>query len=504
VQQLASTDASDLPPRPRFQAQDLVVVLVAVVLVGWGVAEPSLWPYLIGAGLAGLGVGVAVYHLLCRRVSRKVPRVTAAVVAAVLVTGIILAVPWGARYGQEDGSTRWSTKIPTRWVDVLPWRDRIYLYEDRHGFRVLDRETGRELFAVGGVKVDGELAGDGSMVLSGKEAAEYYGADGKRRWRLDGKAWALVAGAEREARAVAVDTGVVVFEVPEEGDRWRYVGVGPTGKILWQRVTAAKVWASTQLPIGGADQAAPLPSVVVVRTSEKSDAQVITLDGADGTELDRRPARQASTVGLVGDLVVFGGLDDAGCAFTGVREGRQLWHATGVPCANGSRPSMEVLEHRMYATLDDGVSITVDLRTGKWRKIAQVALAASEQGRHKIGLSGDNVIVYRDGRNLTCVDAAKGTRLWTYEAPGDYTPGVDVGSDAVVVFGPPKGHNPMLPADVRKDGFLVTVLDPRSGKTTGTTVLPVDGLAASGPLPGGAALVVTTKNTEARLVGGSG
>ncbi len=186
-----------------------------------------------------------------------------------------------------------------------------------------------------------------------------------------------------------------------------------------------------------------------------------------------------------------------------MREGEQLWHATGVSCTRESRPPIEMLEHRMYATVGDGVSITVDLRTGKWRKIAQVALTSNEQGLHRIGRPGDNVIVYRDGRNLTGVDAGEGTRLWTYKAPGDYTPGVDVGSEAVVVFGPPRGHNPMLPKDVRKDGFLVTVLDPRTGKTTGTTVLPVDGLAESGPLPGGAALVVTTENTEARLVGRS-
>lgn len=48
-----------------------------------------------------------------------------------------------------DGAVGWRTEVSTRWVDVLPYRGRIYLHDSFRGYQVLDRETGAVLFSIG-------------------------------------------------------------------------------------------------------------------------------------------------------------------------------------------------------------------------------------------------------------------------------------------------------------------------------------------------------------------
>lgn len=491
------------------------LVLLILVLLGWGVARPFLWAYLAGAVAAGV-LGASLVHRLARPGGRRAIRALLALGTALVVAGVVVGVPAVARYVRTDGAVGWSVGVPTRWVNVIPLRDRIYLSEQSRGFRVLDRSTGRQLFSIGGVKVSGEVAGDGSMVLSSRTTGEYYAADGRRRWRLTGVAWLRALGADTAAgtstspTVVAVAGGVAVFRTCGRDACW-YAGIDRHGEVAWRWV-GGEVWLENQVPFPGADKAAPLPEVVVGVTRGAGDdgGEYVTLAVADGRELDRRPtAAGAGTVsgstgkvGAVGDLVVFTGRDGDGCTVTGLRRGTQTWHATGLPCGAGSGPLAPSLlvEHRMYAESGDGTSVTVDLRDGRWRKVDAVAFSASENQARKIGLPGDDVIVYRDGRSLTAVDAGSGRRRWTFEAPGDQTPGVDVGAGAVVVLSRPGGHNPLIPSDVREHGYLVTVLDARDGSELGS-LLPLDGVATSAPVGDGKALVVTEDEPEARLVG---
>ncbi|MQA77295.1 MAG: hypothetical protein GEV10_02250 [Streptosporangiales bacterium] len=490
------------------------LVLLTLVLLGWGVAQPFLWSYLAGAVSAGL-LGAGLVHRLAGRVGRKAVRALVAVATAFVVAGVVVAVPAVARYVRTDGAVGWSTEVPTRWVNIVPLRDRIYLYEQSRGFRVLDRSTGRQLFSVGGVEVSGDVAGDGSMVLSNRTTGEYYSAAGTRLWRLAGVAWLRALGANTAAgtstspTVVAVAGGVTVFRTCGREDCW-YAGIDRHGEVVWRWV-GGEIQPEPQVPFPGADKAGPLPAVVVAETrASGDDGEYVTLAVADGQELDRRPtAPGAGTVsgsrggaGAVGDLAVFTGRDGGGCTVTGVRAGRQVWRAKGLPCADGGGPLWPSLlvEHRMYAEVTDESSVTVDLRNGRWREIDAVAFSAREHLSRKIGIPGDDVIVYRDGPDLTGVDAGSGRRLWAFADSTGETPGVDVGSGAVVVLSRPGGHNPLVPADVRDDGYLVTVLDPRDGSDLGR-LLSLGGVATSAPVGDGRALVVTENEPEARLVG---
>lgn len=499
--------------RPSSQVPVALPVL-AVALLAWGVAQPFLAAFVAGAVAAGLS-GAALVYRLSPRIDRHAVRVLVVAATAIAVAAVVVAVPVVARYAQTGGEARWSTEVPTRWVELVPLRDRIYLHEAGRGFRVLDRSSGRELFSIGGVEVSAEVAGDGSMVLSNRTTGEYYSADGTRLWRLTGVAWLRALGANTAAgmstspTVVAVAGGVAVFRTCGREDCW-YAGIDRQGEVLWRWV-GGEIQVESQVPFPGADMAGPLPAVVVGETRDSgADAEYVTLAVADGRELDRRPvAAGAGTVsgtrggvGAVGDLAIFTGRDGGGCTVTGVRDGRQVWRAKGLPCAGGGGPLWPSLlvQHRMYAEAGEESSVTVDLRNGRWREIDAVAFSSNDHGARTIGLPGDETIVYRDGRSLTAVDAGSGRRLWTFEAPGDRTPGVDVGSGAVVVLSRPGGHNPLISADVRDDGYLVTVLDPRDGSDLGR-LLPLHGVATSAPVGDGLALVVTEDEPEAMLVG---
>lgn len=479
--------------------------VLALLLLFWGVAQPSLWPYVIGAVAAALACALFAYRLTAR-IGRRAARALAAG-TAVVVAAVLVAVPAVGRYMITDGAVRWSTDVPTRWEELVPLHDRVYLYEATRGFRVLDRSTGRELFSVGGIKVLGDLAGDGSMVLSSRASGEYYSADARRLWRLAGTSWRRALGISDKAggpKVVAVADGVTVFRTCG-GKGCRYAGIDRNGSVAWQRL-GGEPWFEDQVPFPGADKAGPVPEVVVDMTG----GEYVTLAAADGRVVGRRSTSAGAGslpsdrdgVGVVGELAIFTGRTGDGCTVVGERNGREAWHATGMPCAEdgGALTPSILTETGMYAEAADGKSVTVDLRNGKWRKLAAVAFSASEHGQHKIGVPGENIVVYRDGPALTGVDAASGRRLWTFESPGDKTPGVDVGRDAVVLLTRPGGHNPLTPPDVREDGYLVIVLDPRTGRTVGR-VVPFDGVATSAPVGAGQALVVTEKRPTAMLVG---
>ncbi|HEX6444425.1 MAG TPA: PQQ-binding-like beta-propeller repeat protein [Streptosporangiales bacterium] len=503
---MTKIDSTAVRPPASAYAGPAGLVALALLLLFWGVAEPSLWPYLIGAAVAALAFALFAYRLTAR-VGRRALRALLAAGVAVVVAVAIAAVPAVGRYVTTDGSVRWSTDVPTRWEELVPLNGRIYLYETLRGFRVLDRSTGRELFSVGGIRVTGDLAGDGSMVLSSRSSGEYYAADGRRLWRLEGTSWRRALGMHDRTTApkvMAVADGVAVFRTCGRKD-CRYAGIDRTGSVAWQRV-GTETWFEDQVPFPGADKAGPVPEVVV----DVAGGEYVTLAAADGRVLGRRPASagpgslptERGAVGLVGDLAIFTGRTDEGCTVVGERNGREAWHATGLPCNERGgvlTPSL-LTETRMYAEAPDGRSVTVDLRNGRWRKLAEVAFSATAHGQHKIGVPGENVVVYRDGPDLTAVDAGSGRRLWTFKAPGDATPGVDVGRDAVVLLTRPGGHNPLIPREVREDGYLVIVLDARTGRTVGRLV-PFDGVATSAPLGAGQALVVTTDRPTAMLVG---
>lgn len=462
------------------------------------IIRPSTALYIAGVALAAAGIGWITLRLLIWRSAGRTAAVLVALLSLALVLVTALGIQWLALTRFSTQSVQWTQPASARWATSIAGSDHIALQTSRQ-VDMYDRASGELLWSVtnpGGVDALA-VGSDGSLVAWNQDRSTYYAPDGTRLWER-----ATYRREDSPATApppLAIANGIVVVrDCPHNKATPRpcgIAGIGRTGNIAWER-PGYVIPASLPAISHGDERPITIPAVAVIRETAETTSDMITLTAEDGREIDRRISSRPPVI--AGDMVAFSDAAGSAGTMTGVRAGAEVWTTEGIPC-----PSFPlVLEHRLYGYLPgSGDTFTVDLRDGSWRETGALALWSGDDDRDATtGIAGADVIVYRNWQRLTGVDADTGEELWALTAPGHRVPGVEIGHGGIVVLARPGGHNPLMSAETRRNGIIVTVLDAGSGEETGRLLHEDGSVWESVPVGPGQAIVFTDSETM-RLVG---
>lgn len=467
----------------RYALRRGIPALGGVALLVAGIVRPSRPLYVAGVLGCAIVLGAFVASRLTRPGRGRLWRWAGGVLAATVVVAAGIGLPWWALQRAYDGDSVWTVDYHATWA--THHGDRVYLADGGSGLAV-DRRTGRVLGRAprGG---DPEVLADSGIGFNfGSHTAAY---DGSLRllWELEGReGWrSFVAATNR--------TTVVQSCVPGNTS-CSLQGIDTGGRVRWTRrsVHSRPLRAHSHSPSNsGYIEGDVLPGVVVWQ----GDPDHWTMaDADDGGLLGRVSVAGHRYVGAVGDTVVVSDRP-GGYRFRGIRRGRLAWTVSlpaGAPSSDGDWGAAPILlfPTRLYASLEEGRGVTVDLKTGDHRVMDFDPLAGNVA-------ASDEVLLVREQRRVRGFDPSSGRVLWEMDAPGHGIPGMDAGSGAVVLLARPSG-NPLLPEEVRENGTLVTVLDARTGRRTGRLIAP---RSVWESLPVGPGQVLVVKGRATRLIG---
>lgn len=456
--------------------------LAALALLLGGIAETSRSLYFAGVLSCAVVLGAFVGRALRRSDYSRPRRWAGGVLAAVITVAVGLGVPWWALQRAYDGDPVWTVAYHATWA--THHGDRAYLGNAASALAV-DLRTGQVLGRAsnGG---DPRVLGDAGFGLNFGHPASAYDGSARLLWELEGR--------DERLSFVAATGRTTVLESCDPGNACSLQGIDTGGRVRWSLISAQSrpLRAYSHSPSSTLYREGDILPGVVVRQSDPNHWNMVDAD--DGRTLGQVSVAGRHYVGAVGDTVVVS--DRAGgYRFRGIREGELVWTVSlpaGTTASDGDElaASMLLFPTRMYARLEGGKSVTVDLKSGDHRVMELDPLAENVA-------ASDEVLVVREGRQVRGLDPVSGHLLWEMQAPGWHTPGVDAGSGAVILLTRPSG-NPLLPEEVRQNGVLITVLDARTGRRTGRLIGP-RGVWESLPVGWGQALVV--KGGGTRLIG---
>lgn len=433
---------------------------MGVTAVGLGVAEHRPWVYIAGIAVLAAAIATLLWQAWTRWRGHGWGRWLVAATVGVVVAVPSIAVPWQAHRAQQPERADWLVERTT--VEQYAVDGMLYTRDDTGAWYVIDARSGEVTADIKARDDVGLSVGpNGLTYRQTAMSVTAYDPAGVELWRRPGNA---VAATDR----LTVVRHCFVVTLPPSPCPVRGVD-SETGQVRWSRQLIIKNSAERRRPglpaPSGPRTARPtvLPQVVVARASREPNRLEI-VDAATGDTIQRM---RADAVGISGDLVVGATVTDGGCVLRGYRGTETAWRSAPIPGCPQRR--MRLLESRLYVHPSAGETITVDLTDGSWRRCGRVELDAGEyENDNRTGEGSDDVIVYRDGPGAVFgVDADTGEELWRHEVPGDRPAGLDVGHGAVVVLTPAESHNPFVSEAVADGGYRVTVLDARTGETTG-------------------------------------
>ncbi|TQJ23973.1 outer membrane protein assembly factor BamB [Micromonospora sp. A202] len=463
----------------HLRVRDLAWFPMGLALLFLGVLLPLREVYVVGCVLAPAGIAVVVFRTRAWTLTtRPRPVLVVTVALATVVAGTLITAP-RVTMARLDAPFLWRIPGPVNEVQVLP---HVLLTSNDETLWGHNPETGAEIFTIRRSNGPVNVGPDGSVVVQNGDQVRYYDAQGSLVWQQ------VIAGARstvkdpRGQEVVAMGIGLVVLRNCAQGG-CVYTGYGTSGGVVW-RATGYH-----ENPVLGA---APhrksltsrginvAPTVVAIPAQPDSRGTPVTgstiVRGADGRILG---TTRGDVTAVIGDTVV---LDVGSCQLAAARAGQTLWTTQGLPCEerSGLRPhSPRYFKSRIYLpTFTDGEmtgAATIDLDDGQWRMTGPLLTGYFDDvlPPATAGVAGDDIWVERHGSRLTGVDAATGTKLWTFHSP-DHIP-ASVGNGTVVVTSVLNGRLTELAGHPlirdRSTAYLVTVLDARTGRTTARLIM---------------------------------
>lgn len=494
--------------------------LAVAVRFAWGAGRP-VW-YLIAVSAGALAVGWLVYGLFTayRAVDRRqrVPplvrarNVGAAVLAVLLVLTGLIALPWHAQRSAEQITSARSFAHDVSPNVLYPLGDRLYGV-GLDAIDVFDRHSGSHLAHVPMDSLTGlsmGLTSAGDIALWSKlDSWVYSGRDGHEVLRV-----------ERGGRVVAAKDGTYVVQncKPRIDDPpCTYTGYAAGGRVRW-RTTGMALASMSLLRTenlgpgleGGytPNQRPPtrervrLPQSLVVWTSPmwspklKHDS-VQVLDAATGHRLARF-RRDLGSWAASGGLLVRSTDAGPGCRLTAVTGAS--WTIT-IPGGCGSAPLRPmVIGDRIYAAAGDG-GISVDMRTGEWRRIGRLRLrdvlgSMPQKIRPGTAVVGADTMIEMTARGVTASDPVTGQQRWHVDLPGVTRAAIGYGGVVLTSSAPAR---PLRRRDEHGMPAVVTVLRASTGEVCDRFEVADDLGQAIAPVGPGRAAVVRDGREDAGL-----
>lgn len=473
----------------HLRLRDLAWFPLGLALLFLGALLPLREAYVVGCVMAPAGVAVAVFRICAGMLTtRPRPLLVVTVALATVVAGALITAPRVAM-ARLDAPFLWRMSGRVSEIEVLP---QVLLASNDEKLWGHDPKTGAEIFTIQRHNGKVYVGPDGSIFVQNNEQSRYFNAQGSLLWErpLPSRASTTTAsGSTARAirqRVVAMGTGVVVLRdcfLPAPGPACDYTGYGTTGGVVWtarghggQPVIGAASHRKSKVSLG----ITVAPTVVAIPTQPEPTGPRVTgsttVRGADGQVIG---TTRGDAKAVIGDTVV---LDVDDCQLAAARGGRILWTTQGMPCEErkDKRPHPpRYFNSRLYLpTFTAGEmtgTATVNLDDGQWRMTGPLLTDYADDSvpRTTAGVAGDDIWVEWHGSKLTGVDAATGTKLWTFRSPDYFPPSVANGT--VVVTSVLNGRLTELAGHpLIRDGstaYLVTVLDARTGRTTARLIM---------------------------------
>ncbi|GAA1562497.1 PQQ-binding-like beta-propeller repeat protein [Kribbella lupini] len=501
---------TELMPRRRLVALGLLT-LAGLAAVVWAIAVPRPALYVVGLLLCAPLVVLATAAGLRRWTARRLVLWPAGVLVVLAALVAAIAVPRAALAAQTRSDVRWATSLDVPLpmstpISVWSIGDRVYLLSAQQPLQAYDKAGGQVVAEFPAARYGATaVAADGSVVGWDGDAGEvtHYSPDGAELWSRPFRGRGAIGTLDKPTPVVAVADGVVVLadcrvQLPAKPCRW--TGVDKSGKTVWEQQDDRAAEINPGLADIGRRTVAPLPSVVLGRDGTGSTAEYVVRAAADGRELGRHAARPLTSLGIQGDLVVIAERTEDGCRLVGLRDGRQVLATQGMTCLKGMNAEvpgrLRLTPGRAYLE-QDGNARTVSLKDGSWRAVSGLTFSTGDEP----AVAGSDVLVYRNGSELSAVDAGTGERLWKKSAPGEVV-AVYVDNGGLLVFSEPRIHNPFLSrADQTGEAIQASSWVARTGERTGSLLIR-NGDATRGASVGpGQALLVGYCTPDVRLVG---
>jgi outer membrane protein assembly factor BamB len=485
--------------------------LVGVAIAVWAVVVPTPTLYVVGLLLCLPLIGLAVAVVVRRWTVRRLVVWPVGVVVAVVVLVAAIAIPRVALAAQTRADVRWSAPLDapipiTTPITVWSIGDRVYLLSVEHPLRAYDRASGRLLASYPSARHDATaVTEDGSVVGWGgdRDNVTFYSPDGTKLWTKPFAGRGALGTLAKFTPVVAAADGVVVLadcqtRLPAKPCQW--TGVDNSGKTVWQQqADRPAVNSPGQVDISRRT-VAPLPSVVLGVDLKDEAGEYVIRAASDGRELGRHPRKPLTSLGLQGDLVVIAERVADACQLLGIRDGQQVLATKEMPCLEGLSSkvpgTLRLTPGRAYLE-EGGNARTVSLKDGSWRSVSGLTFSTGDEP----AVAGADVIVYRNGSELSAVDAASGEALWKKSAPGKVV-GVYVDNGGLVVFSRPRIHNPFLSHQDQSDSAIqATSWVARTGKQTGSLLVRAGNATRGASVGPGQVLLVGYRTADVRLIG---
>lgn len=482
----------------------LVVAVIAAAVVGvvlW--SSGGLVASLIALGAVGVGVLLALSALR----SAWVRRIGAA--AAVLVLALAVLVPWRLAVVERTGSPLWGIDVAGGVRGMHSDGERL-LFTDDDGLHAIDLRSGQEQWVNprngrrNGWSFDVSADGYVFVQIDYPKDTEYrwISPDGEVLWS---RAYVRGESDPPFGEVLAADSGSLVVTVEDGGDRTRVVGIGPDGSETW-----SMQGSSPGLRIGyrysdlELDSPEDLPAIAAVAdvSSENTGRANSFVDPTNGEVLERVESGALSIA--AGDVVVYQDEAEAAAATCRLQgrsaDGEVSW-TQDAPCLDGGaiargdlvfypvdRPEQAAGEERAPDAVE---AVALNSRTGQWHEVGPLAWFSRDM-EAETGVLGTDMVVQREGRQLTGVDPATGEEAWSLEVEGRSPyPTVRAGHGAASVLIAPAertSHNPFQADEDIAEGTRVLVVDTATGEVTGSLLAP-EGVWSPTPVAPGQVVV---------------
>lgn len=394
----------------------------------------------------------------------------------VLVCGLIVGYAHWRVHRLQTADVAWSTPVDYKGTTAVAGGN-AYIFNDFVGFQVVRLSDGKS-------RVSKHAGDDASQLYVGRSGwfairgvyghpkITFYSPDGKERWARMPK-----TPGEFDMAPVAIGDGTIQFVECTKAKTCRLVSVDGSGKELWayEGASGRAFTADNQESLDEEDIYHPdghrvsrLPSVPVVG----EHGRVTALDEQGRPHGESISATEAT---IVGDTL----LEIApgpGCRYRAVRDGVEVWRSS-IPCSPKQRVwSVLAYPGRVYVTYegDHRDMVAVDLTDGHAQQLGD-SISPFNGKTLRATYAGPTAVVRQHKGRVTGIDPRTGKKLWERsfdkhsddaDPDADVYPGVTALDGRVSVITTYTGFWHWASFGRDKPLNLVTMLDPRTGKTT--------------------------------------
>src|SRR5690625_943882 len=425
--------------KPKWHAA-LIFTFLGAGLVALGIVRTQPKVYIAGVALLVITVCLKMMRTLHRDESSGRPKKMLVPLIVIGLGASAIVIPRNAAQARTEPDDIWSARIQNA-VDMA-LHDRVLLTRGAVALSATDLETGELLWEHTDSNIlQIHISNDGHVLARGKSLT-WLAPDGEKLWERKTDEYPVAAAGDVVVlRDCDADVGCefrgidreenIVFEYGTDGD--------PLDAIpYWLAATK-----STNIETDRSRGPSPIENLPMTAVIEADDAVAVVLNASTGktVEIDSMTPPAVS-----GDTIMHQISQDADaevCEMAGTRaDGEEFWREE-MPCSAWGI----VIEDRYYGAIPnaddvDGAdgedkplqdTLTVDLRTGKWRQ-HKPAMNWNEGHDSQTSVLGADMIIERNEQQLTAIDPDTGDELWRTTVPGTRMPGVYIAHGEVATL----------------------------------------------------------------------